>query len=174
MGEEPPTFDVLSWNSDATRLPAALHDDFLDLFMENSLASGSCSIHGSPVDLSKIECDSFVVGARTDHLTPWKACYATTQLMGGTSQFALSSSGHIQSLVNPPGNPRMTVATGEADDADPENWLAKNTSATGSWWEPWAKWASVRSGGRRPAPSSLGSAAHPAGDAAPGRYVMAS
>ena len=174
MGEEPPTFDVLSWNSDATRLPAALHADFLDLFMENSLASGSCSIHGSPVDLSKIECDSFVVGARTDHLTPWKACYATTQLMGGTSQFALSSSGHIQSLVNPPGNPRMTVATGEADDADPEHWLAKNTAATGSWWEPWAKWASVRSGGRRPAPSSLGSAAHPAGDPAPGRYVMAS
>jgi polyhydroxyalkanoate synthase len=174
MGEEPPSFDVLSWNSDATRLPAALHADFLDLFMQNSLASGTCSIHGSPVDLSKIECDSFVVGARTDHLTAWKACYATTQLMGGTSQFALSSSGHIQSLVNPPGNPRMNVATGEATDADPEQWLAKNTAVTGSWWVPWAEWASSRSGGRHPAPSSLGSAAHPADDPAPGRYVLAS
>jgi polyhydroxyalkanoate synthase len=174
MGEEPPTFDVLSWNSDATRLPAALHADFLDLFMQNSLAKGSCSVHGSPVDLSKIECDSFVVGARTDHLTAWKACYATTQLMGGTSQFALSSSGHIQSLVNPPGNPRMTVATGEATDADPDQWLAKTSAVTGSWWEPWAKWAAARSGGQRPAPSSLGSTAHPAGEPAPGSYVLAS
>jgi polyhydroxyalkanoate synthase len=174
MGEEPPTFDVLSWNSDATRLPAALHEDFLNLFMENSLATGTYAMHGSPVDLSKVECDSFVVGARTDHLTAWKACYATTQLMGGTSQFALSSSGHIQSLVNPPGNPRMTVATGEAADADPEAWLAKTPAVTGSWWEPWAEWALARSDGRHKAPSSLGSAAHPAGDAAPGRYVLAS
>jgi polyhydroxyalkanoate synthase len=174
MGEEPPAFDVLSWNSDATRLPAALHADFLDLFMQNSLASGSCSIHGNPVDLSKVECDSFVVGARTDHLTPWKACYATTQLMGGTSQFALSSSGHIQSLVNPPGNPRMTVATGEATEADPDQWLTKTTAVTGSWWEPWAEWAKARSGGHQPAPTSLGSAAHPADDPAPGRYVLAS
>ncbi len=85
--------------------------------------------------------------------------------MGGTSQFALSSSGHIQSLVNPPGNPRMTVATGEATDADPEQWLAKTTAVTGSWWEPWAEWAAARSGGRHPAPSSLGSSAHPAGRA---------
>jgi polyhydroxyalkanoate synthase len=174
MGEQPPTFDVLSWNSDATRLPAALHADFMDLFMQNSLATGSCPVHGSPVDLSKVECDTFVVGARTDHLTPWKACYATTQLMGGTSQFALSSSGHIQSLVNPPGNPRMTVATGEATDADADKWLANTTAVTGSWWEPWAEWAAVRSGGRHPAPTFLGSAAHPAGDAAPGLYVLAS
>jgi polyhydroxyalkanoate synthase len=174
MGEEPPTFDVLAWNSDCTRLPAALHADFLEMFMENSLATGACSVHGQPVDLSKVECDSFVVGARTDHLTAWKACYATTQLMGGTSQFALSSSGHIQSLVNPPGNPKMTVATAEATEADPDQWLAKTTAVTGSWWEPWAEWASTRSGEHRAAPTSLGSAKHPAGDAAPGRYVLAS
>ena len=174
MGEEPPTFDVLSWNSDATRLPATLHADFLDLFMQNSIATGSCLVHGNPIDLSKVECDSFVVGARTDHLTAWKACYATTQLMGGASQFALSSSGHIQSLVNPPGNPRMTVATGDASEPDPERWLAKNQAVTGSWWEPWAEWAGKRSGARRPAPTSLGSMAHPAGEAAPGSYVLAS
>jgi polyhydroxyalkanoate synthase len=174
LGEEPPTFDVLAWNSDATRLPAALHADFLDLFMQNSLAAGAFSVHGAPVDLSKVECDSFVVGARNDHLTAWKACYATTQLMGGTSQFALSSSGHIQSLVNPPGNPRMTVATAEASEADPEEWLTKAAPVTGSWWEPWSKWAAARSGDSRPAPTSLGSAAHPPGVAAPGNYVLAS
>ncbi len=174
MGEEPPAFDVLAWNSDATRLPAALHADFLDLFMQNSLAAGALLVHGTPVDLSKVECDSFVVGARNDHLTAWKACYATTQLMGGTSQFALSSSGHIQSLVNPPGNPRMTVATAEATDADPDQWLTKASPVTGSWWEPWSEWASARSGDSRPAPTSLGSAAHPPGDPAPGSYVLAS
>ncbi len=174
MGEEPPAFDILAWNSDATRLPAGLHADFLDLFMQNSIATGSCSVHGEPIDLSKVECDSFVVGARTDHLTAWKACYATTQLMGGTSQFALSSSGHIQSLVNPPGNPRMTVATSEATDADPEEWLAKTAAVSGSWWEPWAVWAAARSGARRQAPSTLGSTAHPAGEPAPGLYVLAS
>ena len=173
MGEEPPTFDVLAWNSDATRLPAALHADFLDLFMQNSLAAGAFSVHGEPIDLSKVECDSFVVAARTDHLTDWKACYATTQLLGGSSQFALSSSGHIQSLVNPPGNPRMTVATSEATDADPEEWLAKTAAVSGSWWEPWAEWAAARSGGRHPAPSSLGSSAHPAGGRRrPGIYVF--
>jgi polyhydroxyalkanoate synthase subunit PhaC len=174
MGEEPPTFDVLAWNADSTRLPAGLHADFLDIFMHNSLATGNCSIHGNPIDLSKVECDSFVVGARTDHLTAWKACYATTQLLGGTSQFALSSSGHIQSLVNPPGNPRMTVATSEVTHADPDRWLAATAAVTGSWWEPWAVWAAARSGGRHPAPAILGSAAHAAGEPAPGHYVLAS
>jgi polyhydroxyalkanoate synthase len=173
MGEDPPTFDVLAWNADSTRLPAALHADFLDIFLHNTLATGSCAVHGSPIDLSKVECDSFVVGARTDHLTAWKACYATTQLLGGTSQFALSSSGHIQSLVNPPGNPRMNVATAEVNDADPDRWLSTTTPVTGSWWEPWAVWAAARSGGRHPARASLGSAVHPPGDPAPGCYVFA-
>jgi polyhydroxyalkanoate synthase subunit PhaC len=173
MGEEPPTFDVLAWNADSTRLPAALHADFLDLFMQNSLATGNFSVHGTPIDLSKVECDSFVVGARTDHLTAWKACYATTQILGGNSRFALSSSGHIQALVNPPGNPKMTVATSEAIDADPDQWLTAAPTVTGSWWEPWALWAAARSGERHRAPAALGSAAHPAGEAAPGLYVLA-
>jgi polyhydroxyalkanoate synthase len=142
------------------------------MFLHNALAAGGWSVHGKPIDLGQVECDSFVVGARTDHLTAWKACYATTQLLGGNSQFALSSSGHIQSLVNPPGNPKMTVATAPASEQDPDQWLAKATPVTGSWWEPWSRWASTRSGGCRPAPKSLGSAAHPAGDPAPGRYVL--
>jgi polyhydroxyalkanoate synthase len=173
LGEDPPAFDVLAWNADSTRLPARLHADFLDMFLTNPLATGDCHVHGNPIDLSKVECDSFVVGARTDHLTAWKACYATTRLLGGSSQFALSSSGHIQSLVNPPGNPRMTVATAPASAADPDEWLKNAEPVTGSWWEPWAVWASARSGARRTAPTRLGSAEHPAGDPAPGSYVLA-
>ncbi len=173
LGEDLATFDVMAWNSDPTRLPAALHADFLELFMHNKLANGGWSVHGNPIDLSKVECDSFVVGARNDHLTAWKACYATTRLLGGESRFALSSSGHIQSLVNPPGNPKMSVSIAQATEADPDEWLAKTEAVQGSWWEPWASWVAARSGDRHPAPSSLDSAVHPAGDAAPGKYVLA-
>ena len=111
-----PTFSTCSWR---TRWPSA--------------RSGS----GTPVDLSSVESDSVRGGARNDHLTAWKACYATTRLMGGASQFALSSSGHIQSLVNPPGNPRMSVATPEASEGAPAALLTK-PPVTGSWWEPWS------------------------------------
>src|SRR6202034_4204622 len=109
LGEPPTAFDILYWNSDSTRLPAGLHHDFLEMFLDNTLATCAFEVLGSPIDLNKVECDTFIVGARTDHLTAWRACYAATQLFGGRSKFVLSSSGHIQSLVNPPGNPKMTV-----------------------------------------------------------------
>jgi polyhydroxyalkanoate synthase len=129
-------------------------------------------VFGKPVDLGQVERDTFVVGARTDHLTAWRACYAATQLFGGRSEFVLSSSGHIQSLVNPPGNPKMTVTTGPEPGPDPDEWLARANATTGSWWELWARWAAARSGELRPSPSSLGSARYPAGVAAPGSYVL--
>jgi polyhydroxyalkanoate synthase subunit PhaC len=173
LGDRPPAFDVLSWNADPTRLPAGLHADFLDMFANNSMAKGRSTVLGTPIDLSKVECDSYVVAARTDHLTDWKACYATTQLLGGQSQFALSRSGHIQSLVNPPGNPKMSVSLGPVPGPDPDQWLAQSESVPGSWWEQWAQWAASRSGGERPAPPCLGSQHHPTIEAAPGRYVLA-
>jgi polyhydroxyalkanoate synthase len=173
LGDRPPAFDVLSWNADPTRLPAGLHIDFLDMFSTNSLANGEASVLGTPVDLGRIQCDSFVVGARTDHLTEWKACYATTQLLGGQSQFALSTSGHIQSLVNPPGNPKMSVSLAPEAGPDPEAWLAGAETLPGSWWEPWGRWAAERSGDLRAAPCHLGSREHPAQYPAPGHYVVA-
>ncbi len=173
LGERPAPFDVLAWNADSTRLPAGLHEDFLQIFLHNSLASGDFKVFGSRVDLAEVENDTFVMAAKNDHLTAWRACYAATQLFGGKSEFVLSSSGHIQSLVNPPGNPKMTVTTGPTPGPDPDQWLAEATSHTGSWWESWAAWASVRSGARRPAPTSLGCARHPAEQAAPGTYVHA-
>jgi polyhydroxyalkanoate synthase len=171
LGEPPSAFDILFWNGDSTRLPAALHHDFLDMFLNNTLATGAFQVHGSPIDLGKVESDTFVVAARTDHLTAWRACYAATQLFGGQSKFVLSSSGHIQSLVNPPGNPKMTVTTGPDPCADPDKWLSQASETTGSWWQLWAEWAGTRAGPRRPAPSTLGSRQHPAGEPAPGTYV---
>src|SRR3984893_18501654 len=158
MGQDPSVFDISAWNADSTRLPAALHADFLDVFLHNSFAkAGEAKVLGSPIDLGAVSCESYVVGGRTDHLTPWQACYATTQLLGGESQFILASSGHIQSLVNPPGNPKMQFFTGGEPGADPDEWLAGATPHPGTWWEHWASWAAARSGDEVRAPRRLGS-----------------
>ncbi|MBB3086698.1 PHA/PHB synthase family protein [Geodermatophilus sabuli] len=173
MGEAPPAFDVLEWNADGTNLPAALHEDFLRVFRENTLTlPGEETVLGSPVDLGRITVPTYVVGALTDHITPWKGTYRTTHLLSGPTEFVLSSSGHIQSLVNPPGNPRMSYWTGGTPGPDPEEWRAQAERHTGSWWEHWAEWAVARSGDEVPAPQELGSEDHPAQEAAPGLYVL--
>jgi len=172
MGEKPPVFDILSWNADGTNLPAALHVQFLDMFETNVLAKpGAARVLDTPVDLSTIKVPTFVTGAMTDHLTPWKGCFRTTQLLSGPMTFVLSSSGHIQSLVNPPSNPKASYYTGQEPGKDPEEWLAAATKHTGSWWEAWAEWITAHSGAERPAPQSLGSPSFMPVVAAPGDYV---
>ncbi|UOY01913.1 PHA/PHB synthase family protein [Blastococcus sp. PRF04-17] len=102
MGEAPPAFDILAWNADGTNLPAALHEQFLQIFRDNALVRpGALTVLGTPVDLASIDVPTFVTGALTDHITPWTGTYRTTQLLAGPTTFVLSSSGHIQSLVNP-------------------------------------------------------------------------
>jgi polyhydroxyalkanoate synthase subunit PhaC len=171
LGEDPSTFDVLAWNADSTALPADLHASFLDIYLRNGLARGEVSVLGTPVNLAKVDCDTLVVAGRTDHLVPWKACYANCQLFGGRSEFVLTSSGHIQSLVNPPGSPRMSVMTGADTDRGADQWMAQSDESPGVWWEQWAKWQACRAGAERKAPNSLGSPTHPALVAAPGDYV---
>lgn len=171
LGEEPPRFDVLAWNSDATSLPAALHADFLDIYLKNSMARGELAVRGSRIELAKVKADAMVVAARNDHLVPWKASYATTRLLGGTSEFVLSSSGHIQSLVNPPGTAKMTITTGPPPTPDPDEWLTDAQEVPGVWWQRWSDWQAPRAGMQRRAPAGLGNRRHPPGVAAPGRYV---
>ncbi|HEY0695152.1 MAG TPA: alpha/beta fold hydrolase [Kribbella sp.] len=174
LGERPPTFDILAWNADGTNLPAALHNTFLNIFQNNSLTKpGALDALGSSVDLSQITLPTFVTGAISDHLTPWKACYRTTQLVGGDTTFVLSYSGHIASLINPPGNPKAHYWQDGPAGADPDSWLSQATRVQGSWWEPWARWATERSGSLIPAPGAPGDTEHPALDPAPGRYVTA-
>jgi polyhydroxyalkanoate synthase len=108
----------------------------------------------------------------TDHLTPWTGCYRTTQLLSGPSRFVLSHSGHIQSLVNPPGNPKASYFVGGQPGPDAEKWRASAEGQTGSWWENWAPWTIERSGELVAAPSSPGSTAHPPMEPAPGLYVL--
>jgi polyhydroxyalkanoate synthase subunit PhaC len=172
MGEEPPVFDILSWNADGTNLPAALHLQFLDLFETNALCHPNMlKVLKTPVDLSTIKVPMFTTGAMTDHLTPWKGCYRTTQLMSGPMTFVLSNSGHIQSLVNPPGNPKASYYAGQQPGHDADEWLATATQHSGSWWEPWADWIILHAGAERPAPQFLGSTAFEPMTEAPGDYV---
>jgi polyhydroxyalkanoate synthase len=172
MGDKPPAFDILAWNADGTNLPGALHGQFLDIFRDNLLtAPGGLSVLGTPLQLQKITVPTFVTGAVSDHLTPWKGCYQTTQLLGGPATFVLSYSGHIASLVNPPGNPKARYWTGAAPGADPERWLAGAQEQQGSWWEAWSDWITARSGERRPQPQALGSERYPVLAPAPGLYV---
>jgi polyhydroxyalkanoate synthase subunit PhaC len=172
MGKEPPSFDILAWSVDGTNLPARLHGQFLDIFEGNLLARpGAFKVLGVPIDLRRVQVETFATGALTDHLTPWSACYKSIQLLGGPNTFVLSNSGHIASLVNPPGNPKASYWIGPRPKDEPEQWRAQATQKTGTWWEVWAEWTLARSGAMRPASTGPGSARHVATAAAPGEYV---
>jgi len=173
LGKSPPVFDILYWNNDPTNLPAQLHSDFLDIIVGKALARpGDLSVCDTPIDLTKIECDSFITAGITDHLTPWKACYRTTGLLGGDKQFVLASSGHIQSLLTPPGNARARYFTNKELSESPDEWLNEAMQNEGSWWTRWSDWLSKRSGVEKLAPVRQGNAAYPAIEAAPGSYVF--
>lgn len=172
LGNDPPAFDVLFWNNDTTNLPAALHAEFLDVLLEDTLSQpGGLEVLGTSLDLGKVTCDAYVVAGDTDHITPWRACYRTTQILGGRSEFVLSNSGHVQSPVNPPGHPKARYQTGGEPGADPDEWLAGSTAVEGSWWAHWSRWITTRSGESRVAPKELGNRRHKPVGAAPGRYV---
>ncbi|MEO8019227.1 MAG: alpha/beta fold hydrolase [Pseudomonadota bacterium] len=172
MGNRPPAFDILYWNSDTTRLPAEFHADLLRMFMDNPLKSaGRITALGTPIDMSKVQVPAYVVAGITDHITPWQACYQSRNILRGKIDFVLSSSGHIQSIVNPPTNPKAKYFLNGSQPDDAEAWLKGATEHGGSWWEHWSRWYAQHGAGEVPAPTTLGSALHPAGDPAPGRYV---
>jgi polyhydroxyalkanoate synthase len=172
MGNRPPAFDILYWNSDTTRLPAEFHADLLKMFMDNPLTQpGRIEALGTPIDMSKVDVPAYVVAGVTDHITPWQACYQSRNVLRGKMDFVLSSSGHIQSIVNPPTNPKAKYFLNSELPEDAEAWRAGAVECAGSWWDHWSQWYRQHGDGEVPAPGSLGSARYPAGDPAPGRYV---
>jgi polyhydroxyalkanoate synthase len=173
LGKRPPAFDILFWNSDTTRMTAALHADFVDLAMANSLTRpGGLTVLGVPIDLGSITVDSYVVAGIADHITPWESCYRSAQLLGGTTRFVLSTSGHIAALVNPPGNPKASFHTGDDLTSDAKVWLKGSEVHQGTWWTDVGRWLDERSGARRPAPKELGSHRLGVLAEAPGTYVF--
>ncbi|MDQ2981518.1 MAG: alpha/beta fold hydrolase [Actinomycetota bacterium] len=173
MGEDPPAFDILAWNSDSTRLPAAMHSFYLrSCYVENALARGELELAGTRLRLEDVTADTYVLAAKEDHIAPWGSSYRTTQLLRGSEvRFVLSSSGHIAGIVNPP-NPKSRHWTLDEHPPDADDWVASASEHEGSWWEDWAAWIELRAGERR-SPPPLGSQSYPALAEAPGSYVHA-
>lgn len=173
LGDQPPAFDILYWNGDTTNLPAQLHSDYLDLALDSRFAKDtSVDFMGHEIDLSKIEIDGFMLAGVTDHITTWKASYRNTHLFGGEIDFVLANAGHIQSLLNPPGNPKAKYFTNKNITDTAEEWLAGAEETAGSWWIHWDKWLSTRSGEQKNSPKKLGVKSYPPTVKAPGEYVF--
>ena len=177
MGDDPPAFDVLFWNADATNLSAALMGDFLQLFETLAFTKhGEVEMAGHKIDLSKVTNDLFILGGTTDHITPWRACYRSTQLFGSKDvTFVLSQAGHMQAILNPPGNPKAKYFVSKKaghPPADVDDWLKGTEEVAGSWWPLWMDWVQKRSGKQVAAPKVLGNKKHAPLDAAPGLYVL--
>jgi polyhydroxyalkanoate synthase len=170
MGQSPPAFDILAWNSDSTRLPAAMHSFYLrSLYCRNELAQGRLELAGQVLSLADAKKDAYIVGAINDHIVPWQSSYKATSLLGGSVRYVLSNGGHIAGIVNPP-SPKSWYETAGSNPADPAQWRAGAQRHGGSWWEDWAAWADARAGDIV-SPPPMGSRRYPALGAAPGGYV---
>jgi polyhydroxyalkanoate synthase len=172
LGNEPPEFDLLYWNNDWTNLPAVLHADVIDMFSTGCLLTpGEMVFDNTPLDLASVECDKFILGGLSDHITPWKACYRSALAQGGDTEFLLSNSGHIQTLLNSPSKKRASYFVNKELPADADSWLDSAELELGSWWQYWFEWLQSRSLGMKRAPKKMGNKQFPAGRAAPGSYV---
>ncbi|SDE44957.1 PHA/PHB synthase family protein [Belnapia rosea] len=172
MGEKPPAFDLLYWNSDGTRMCRAAHAWYLrNTYKENNLiVPGKIELKGEPIDLGLVALDTYAVGAEKDHIVPWDAAWRITQLFGGKVRYVLASSGHIAGIINPPGG-KGAYRTNETQAATPEEWRKAATKHDGSWWTDWTAWLAARSGEKNK-PPPMGCAAHPPIADAPGTYVL--
>ncbi len=171
MGKEPFPFDLLYWNADSTRMPAAMHSFYLrQMYQENRLSRGKVKLLGTKIDLTKIDVPVFILSTREDHIAPWKSTYAATQLYAGPTTFCLAASGHIAGVVNPPAAGKYCHWVNDKLPRKPEQWLETASQKSGSWWPLWDEWAKSHGGGtvpaRRPGDGKLAAI-----EAAPGSYV---
>jgi polyhydroxyalkanoate synthase len=175
LGESPPPFDVLYWNTDTTRLPHAMHSFYLrEFYLQNKLMKPNGTILGGrAIDLSRITQPVYAIGTERDHIAPWKSAFKICSLVKGPVRFALATSGHIIGVLSPPMDPpkrqyRVGDATGHDD---PEGWRAQIQAAPNSWWTDWVAWLKPQCGDMR-TPPSLGNERYPQLVAAPGTYVL--
>jgi polyhydroxyalkanoate synthase subunit PhaC len=173
LGKKPPSFDLLAWNADSTRMPARMHSDYLrSCYVRNEFARGEFVIEGIRLDPGKVDTDTYVLAAVDDHIVPWTSCYKTTQLLGGKNRFVLSTSGHIAGIVNPP-NPKAKHWANDALPADPQEWKANAELVDSTWWLDWVAWIADQGGDKVAAPEQPGSDVYPPLEPAPGSYVRA-
>jgi polyhydroxyalkanoate synthase subunit PhaC len=171
MGNKPPSFDLLAWNEDSTRMPARMHSEYLrSCYLRNEFARGEFRIDDIRLDPALVDIDTYVLAAVDDHIVPWTSGYKTTQLLGGKSRFVLSTSGHIAGIVNPP-NPKAKHWVNDEVHADPLEWKANAQLINATWWQDWIAWIGERGGEKVSAPAQVGSEEYPAIEPAPGHYV---
>jgi polyhydroxyalkanoate synthase len=176
LGKDPFPFDLLYWNSDSTRMPAAMHSFYLRrMYQENKLIEpGGITLADIPIDLRRIKIPVYIISTREDHIAPWPATYSATQHFSGPVTFVLGASGHIAGIVNPPAANKYSYWTspreGNKCPPTPEEWLAGAKEKSGSWWPDWSKWTTRHSGpkilARRPGDGRL-----KALEPTPGSYV---
>ena len=172
MGREPMSFDLLYWNSDSTRMPAAMHSYYLrNMYMKNLLREpGGLVLNKTPIDLAKVKTPLYFVSTVEDHIAPWKTVYAGARVFNSAVRFVLGGSGHIAGIVNPPAANKYGYWTNEklVDEAD--TWLANAKQHPGSWWTDWQQWVEKHSGGKVAA-RVPGKGGLKALEDAPGSYV---
>src|SRR6202140_1016772 len=171
LGKEPFPFDLLYWNSDSTRMPAAMHSFYLRKMYQENLLARPCAISlaGTPIDLSKIKTPTFILSTREDHIAPWKSTYAATRLYSGPVKFVLSASGHMAGVISAPGSKCGHWANDNLPPS-PDEWFAGATPHLGSWWPVWDEWITQFDSGRVPAREPGGGKLTIIEDA-PGSYV---
>jgi polyhydroxyalkanoate synthase len=171
-GKAPLPFDLLYWNSDATRMPAANHSFYLrNCYLTNKLSKGEMEIDGTMLDLGKVKAPIYNLATREDHIAPAKSVFLGSRSFGGAVRFVLTGSGHIAGVVNPPARKKYQYWTGPAPKGDDvEAWLAKAQEHAGSWWPDWIEWIKEQDGKKVPARKPGGGKLAPIEDA-PGSYV---
>ena len=174
-GKAPFPFDLLYWNSDATRMPAANHSQYLrGCYLENRLATGKMDIEGTRLDLKKVKAPIYNLATREDHIAPPRSVLLGSSLFGGPAKYVLAGSGHIAGVINPPDKNKYQYWTGpnpQGDDVD--KWLAQATEHPGSWWPDWIEWIKAQNPALVPARTPGGGVLPPIEDA-PGSYVKVS
>ena len=171
-GKEPMAFDLLYWNSDATRMPAANHSFYLrNCYLENNLARGEMVIGGEKIDVKSVKVPIYNLATREDHIAPAKSVLVGSKCFGGPVKFVLAGSGHIAGVINPPARQKYQYWTGaKPTSANLERWLAKATEHPGSWWPDWLAWVKAHGAAQVPARIPGGGKIEPIEDA-PGSYV---
>jgi polyhydroxyalkanoate synthase subunit PhaC len=172
LGKEPFPFDLLYWNADSTRMPAAMHSYYLrKMYQENLLSKpGGISLKKTPIDLGKIKIPSFILSTKEDHIAPWKSTYAAVRLFQGPMKFVLAASGHVAGVVNPPASGKYHHWINDKSPSDPDLWLNTARAEPGSWWPSWSRWLEQFADGKVPARWPGEGRLKPIEDA-PGSYV---
>ena len=170
-GKKPYPFDLLYWNSDSTRMPAANHMFYLrNCYLENKLSKGQMVIDNQRLDLGNVRIPVYNLATREDHIAPAKSAFLGSKFFGGPVKYVLAGSGHIAGVVNPPGKAKYQYWTGGAPLGSLDKWIEKATEHPGSWWPDWIDWIKAQDGATVPPCESGGGKYQPIEDA-PGSYV---